>query len=113
MRYSPVVIFTLFTLTPLIALAQSAASPILSETNADKNVAEARKEPASSKNAAIIRNRESGNTGAGAWRRTSRKPETILVFTASEFTSALSSAQPGDTILLSGAIHGGRFTTTR
>src|SRR5262245_29485374 len=115
MRYSPVVILTPFALTLLMALAQSAARPTMSGTDADKNGAVAQKATVSSKNAAISGyheiNKLSANTLGRHWP--SRKPQTILVFTASEFTSALSNAQPGDTILLSGAINGGRFTTTR
>jgi Chitobiase/beta-hexosaminidase C-terminal domain len=115
MRYSPAVILTLFALTLLIALAQSAARPTVSGTGADQSGAVAQRATGASKNTAINRYHENDSLNAktrGRYRP-ARKPETIPVSTASQFTSALSNAQPGDTILLSGTIQGGRFTTTR
>jgi hypothetical protein len=115
MRYCPAVILTLFALTPLIAVAQSATRPTVSGTGADQSGAVAQRATGASKNTAINRYHENDSLNAktrGRYRL-ARKPETIPVSTASQFTSALSNAQPGDTILLSGTIQGGRFTTTR
>src|SRR5262245_9691836 len=115
MRYSPVVILTPSALMLLIALAQSAARPTVSGTGADQNGAVAQKATVTLKNTVISKYHENDSLNANTRgrRRLARKPETILVSTASQFTSALSNVRPGDTILLSGAINGGRFTTTR
>jgi hypothetical protein len=104
MRFLTFILLTLFTLTPLIAQAPAAATAPGPGMRAYRNGAAARK-------ATVILNSPTPNTTRSA--TTARKPETFPVTNASQFTSALSNAQPGDTILLSGTIAGGRFTTAR
>ncbi len=139
MRFRTAVLLMLFALTPLIALALTAATSTASGTGADQNGAVVQKATVTLNNPATNTTRSETTSGEGqyvftnvvpgpaywyhkndnpnvnTWDRNllAREPQEFPVSTASEFTSALSNVQPGDTILLSGTINGGRFTTTR
>jgi len=109
MHFRITVLSILFALTSLIALATTAATSTVSGTGADQSGVVVQKAPVTLNNPAT--KTLNINTWVGA--RPARKPQEIPVSNASQFTSALANAQPGDTILLSGTIVGGRFTTTR
>lgn len=104
MRFRTVILITLLALAPLIAPAPA----VVKSTEPGKGIDRI---GGAARTAAVALN--SSATSATRPATTARKPETFPVTNASQFTSALSNAQPGDTILLSGAIAGGRFTTTR
>jgi len=104
MRFRIVILLTLFALAPLIAPAPAVVKSTGPRKSIDQIGGAARTASVALSSAA---------TSATRPATTARKPETFPVTNASQFTSALSNAQPGDTILLSGAIAGGRFTTAR
>jgi len=109
MHFRTTVLSILFALTSLIALATTAATSTVSGTGADQNGAVVQKAPVTLNNPAT----KTLNISTWVGARPARKPQEIPVSNASQFTSALANVQPGDTILLSGTIVGGRFTTTR
>src|SRR6266508_4553496 len=143
MHFRTTVLSILFALTSLIALATTAATSTVSGTGADQNGAVVQKAPVTLNNPATKTLNISTWVGARparkpqeipvsnasqftsalanrareqnrvAWLHIGQGGREIPVSNASQFTSALANVQPGDTILLSGTIVGGRFTTTR